>query len=320
MDKQKNIIKQKVDLKLSSDHKSTLLVVFFSLLFIGLSAIFHYTIGGLEMRQLVIVLSSTFAVVFVCVYFSLRLSRAKHEEIANEMIEKMYGVIEIAEGRVVIDNRLLKFIEKEASKIWVITKTLENDVLDKDISETVLENLKSERKHYWYFIPDPDQNPTIRRNKRTYGEMYKDYLDHVTFIVLPENTLFMFDEIVIYNPDQKDLFGYTYIDLEGSGKRDQVVRIAKENVEAIIDSLTKLISPKKERQERLIRMVMNLAERVVLEKNHISFLVGAIVSGKLSIEERRDFEDRLKGEGLDKNQMQEIQKVVNQIIEELQKS
>ncbi len=307
-------------MKLFNQKSSILLTMFFSLVFIALSVILSYVIGGLNSKQFITVLLSTFVVVFVSVYFSLRISRSKQQEVADEMIEKMRGVIELAEGRVVIDNQLLKFIEKEASKIWVVTKTLENDVLDENISESVLENLKASNKQYCYFIPDPDINPTVRRNKRTYEKIYNDYLDKVNFVYLPDHTLFMFDEIVIYNPDDKNFFGYTYMNLEGSGKRDQVVRIARENVEAIIDSLTNLIRPKRERQEKLIKLVMELEDNIPIKKEQVSFLIETIVSGNFSIEERKNFEAILRDSSINKKHIPKIQDVIDRIAIELKES
>ena len=112
--------------------------------------------------------------------------------------------------------------------------------------------------------------------------MYKAYLNDVTFVVLPEDTMFLFDEIVVYDPDQKKPFCYTYVDLEGSGKRDQLVRISKENTEAVINRLAKLINPRKERQEKLIRMVMALRDRTSLAQEHISFLISTIVNESMT--------------------------------------
>jgi hypothetical protein len=298
--------------------QSVPIALFFSLLCITITAIFHYTVEELEILQLIVVLFATFAAVFICVYFSLLFYRAKQEQIATEMIEKMRGVIKAAEGRVVIDNSLLKFVEEDASDIWVITKTLKNDVKDKDIKEAVLKNLKSGEKHYRYFIPDPDHNPTVSENLRTYKNMYKDHLDHVSFTPMPSNTFFMFDEIVIYKKDQENIFGYTYIDLEGSGKRDQVVRISTDNVQGIMESLEPLTCPTKETQERLIRRVMDLAGEVHLSIDHIKILVAAIISEELSVKERREFEDSLTG--FDQKHLQKIQQLLNYIQNALQRT
>jgi len=298
---------------LKIEHSSTLLLVTVSLLVIGLSTIFHYVVGELEPKQMIMVLCSTFVVVFICVYFSLRLSRAKHDEIIEDLIISMKGILKTAQERVVIDNTLLKFIEKDASLIWVVTQTLENDVSDENIIEAVRGNLESGKKEYRYFIPNPDQNPAIRRNKYRYMEKYNEFIDNVRFTYLPENTLFMFDEIVIYNPDQKNFFGYTYINLEGSGKLDQVVRIEQQNVRAIVDSLTKLIEPKRERQERLFRNILILKDRIDLKEEYWEPIVKAIYNEHLSVEDKRQFEDILMKEGLDRNQMQNIQKILNEI-------
>ncbi len=302
------------------EKKSELVLVFSSLLLIVLTLVCSYVIGTYDVKELAIFLGAVIIIVMLSVYCALRFSATKHDELADTMVEKMRGVIELAECRVVIDNKLLGYVEKEAKTIWVVSKTLENDVSDEDIAQTVLENLQSGEKRYYYFIPDPDREPTVRRNKRAYEERYKDYLDRVTFKVLPENTLFMFDEVVIYEPEEKEPFGYTYIDLEGSGKRDQVVRIARENVNAIINTLSRLIDPVQERRERLMRMVMGLAGEVAMGQRHTALLVSAIIQGEITIEQQRECEEGLRADGLNDGEVERVSKVLSKIRYELQGS
>ena len=79
-------------MKIKLKEKTTFLTIFFSLLFISLSVLLSYMVGKLNNAQLVIVLVSTFIVVFICVCFSLLLAKEKHEKVANEMIEPMMHI------------------------------------------------------------------------------------------------------------------------------------------------------------------------------------------------------------------------------------
>ena len=291
----------------------TLLMVFFSLLAICLSIIVSWFMGIKSLRELVIFLSATVVIVMICVYFSLRISRAKREELATRMLGEMWAIVDRAKSQMVIDNKVLKFIEEGAKEIWVLTKKLENDVHDKDIAEAVLQNLNA-GKRYRYFVPEPSTSPAVKRNKQLYEEKYRPFVGGlVTFTYLPEDTLFLFDEIVIYDPSSKERFGYTYMDFAGTGNLEQVVQIAPENVEAIVDTLSKLIAPQEEQVDKLLRMVRALGKKVPFVNEHITFLTEAIMTGSLPIEKRREFEIRVEREGFNRSQMLEVRAVLAEI-------
>jgi len=306
--------------------KKTSIMIYFYFVFIGLSVIFSYTIGIFDLLQLIIILGSTFGVVFVCLYFSLSFSNTEQEkmtdetldkirDVSDEMLGKMLGIMKLAEGKMIINNDLLQFFEKQADLIWVVTKTLENDIKDDSIRKAVEDNLAN-GKEYRYFIPDID---SIRRNKLAYEKIYKKYIDNVTFTILPKETLFMFNEVVIYNPTDPGFdrtLAYTYVDiLEGP---DQVVQIGKENVKAILNNLYDFIKPTYEKQQKLFGIVRDLREKIDLDTKNTSYLLNVILNEEFTKFEQKDFEEKLKKDGYVGDKLYEIQNVMKQIAHELE--
>src|SRR5205085_693506 len=102
-----------------------------------------------------------------------------------------------------VDDDMLSIIEANASNIWVITTDLRNDVTPGKIRESVEANLTG-GKHYMYFLPSPrtsnfNDAPTNERAYRAW-RVYAEHRDQIRFIHLPDDTLFLFREVVIYNP------------------------------------------------------------------------------------------------------------------------
>jgi len=259
-----------------------LLINFYSLVGLIISLLLSYVIGSYDLKLLLIYISSTFLLVIVCVIFSLLLSKDKYEKNIYKLMDTMRGIFTMAEGRMIIDNKHLKYIEQDADEIWVLTKTLENDITQIDITEAVKKNLLN-GKRYFYFIPNPETNLQIQNNKRKYVEKFSEFQDNFTFVSLPEDILFVFDEIVIFNPNRKNFFGYTYMDFEGTGKRDQVVRVSADNISRIIQTLSSKINPKKETINKQIKKIFEIHQEFNISKEYIAKIISMIICEEFSL-------------------------------------
>ena len=126
-------------------------------------------------------------------------------------------------------------IEKEVQDVWVVTTDLKNDVTPGKIRNSVVKNLE-DGKSYTYFVP-ARKNPNFSdagKNEEGYKrcKIYKKHVAQIRFIRLPDDTLFLFREVVIYNPiidpnmsgDKVGATGFTYFDTE-PGSRDGLMRI-----------------------------------------------------------------------------------------------
>lgn len=131
-----------------------------------------------------------------------------------------------------VSEDVLSIIESDATNIWVISTDLRNDVTPGKIRESVESNLKSGKK-YIYFLPSPTNPnfPDAASNEHSFrtSQMYFDHRDQIRIIHLPDNTLFLFREVVVYNPlpDPNNKVatvpkGFTYFE---SNSGDQLVKI-----------------------------------------------------------------------------------------------
>jgi hypothetical protein len=141
---------------------------------------------------------------------------------------------QVLEKQPYVDEDMLSIIEAEASNIWVITTDLSNDVRPGRIKESVEANLKS-GKQYTYFVPSPANPnfPDAASNESAYRKwsVYIEHREQVRFIHLPNDTLFLFKEVVVYNPfpnpnrdDKVTPKGFTYFET-GTDKRDRLMKI-----------------------------------------------------------------------------------------------
>jgi hypothetical protein len=122
-----------------------------------------------------------------------------------------------------VDDEMLSIIESNASNIWVISTDLRNDVNPGKIREAVEANLKS-GKQYTYFVPsqtNPNFPDAVLHEKAfKKWDVYLAHRDQVRFIHLPDDTLFLFREVIIYNPltdpnnkdDSTTPKGFTYFE------------------------------------------------------------------------------------------------------------
>ncbi|MBF0274733.1 MAG: hypothetical protein HQK84_05830, partial [Nitrospinae bacterium] len=125
----------------------------FSLVILAISLAASYFIGKLHSFEFIILILYSIFVVFITVGFSLYSMKSRYKEETNEMIEKMKDVVKLAQEKIVINTKILRYIEQDAEEVWIVTKTLKNDTEDKDIRESVMDNLKK-GKQYIYFVPD----------------------------------------------------------------------------------------------------------------------------------------------------------------------
>jgi hypothetical protein len=97
--------------------------------------------------------------------------------------------------------------EKHAKEIWVATMTLDLDVNDKTIIAAVTTNFNL-TKRYKYFIPDSDSS---RTNEIKYDAIYRKFSSQYEIIYLPEESINLFEEVVIYDPNTEEQIGFILV-------------------------------------------------------------------------------------------------------------
>jgi len=141
---------------------------------------------------------------------------------------------EALERQPYVSEDMLALIEERADGIWVVSTDLRNDIRPGKIRASVEENLKK-GKNYTYFIPSPTNPnfPDAGQNERAYKDwtVYKERSAQIKFVHLPDDTLFLFREVVIYNPiadanaqDEKITKGFTYFDTT-QDSRDRLMKV-----------------------------------------------------------------------------------------------
>jgi hypothetical protein len=141
---------------------------------------------------------------------------------------------EALERQPYVDEDMLSIIEANANNIWVVSTDLRNDITPGKIRDSVEANLTS-GKHYTYFVPSPTNPnfPDAASNERSYKawRVYTDHRDQIRFIHLPDDTLFLFREVVIYNPlanpnseEATTPKGFTYFET-ATDARDRLMKI-----------------------------------------------------------------------------------------------
>lgn len=143
-----------------------------------------------------------------------------------EKIKKITEQLENTTNNVVQDKRfiqddLLALLEEKADAIWVITTSLHNEVYVDKIKKTVKENLAKDKK-YTYFLPDLSIRHfrDFENNYRDFinSDIYKNYNHNINLVHMPPETLFLLEEVVIFNPEKPEisesnadgLNGFTY--------------------------------------------------------------------------------------------------------------
>lgn len=217
---------------------------------ITLTVIYHEYVAGMSRGELTLIaISAVLIILLVAASVSWIYSQPQKllEGVGKSFADfKREGAILHTEFRSLLTQTLdrqpfvsedvLAIIEQSADNIWVVTTDLKNDVSHGRIRDSVEDNLKK-GKHYTYFLPSAkDPNfPNAAQNERSYKNwtVYKERSAQITFIHLPHDTLFLFREVVIYNPivnaDSKAEYetaakGFTYFDTSPD-TRDKLMQI-----------------------------------------------------------------------------------------------
>ena len=200
---------------------------------------------------------------------------------------------EALERQPYVDEDMLSIIEANANNIWVITTDLRNDITPGHIRESVEANLKS-GKHYTYFVPSSTNPnfPDAASNERSFKgwQVYVDHKDQIRFIHLPDDTLFLFREVVIYNPltnpnndEATTPKGFTYFET-GSDARDRLMKIPDSYLQFLRGQLHRY-SEDIGLTSEIERLIAELRDR--LEPLDLGFLASFI--GRRRIEDRVEF-------------------------------
>lgn len=97
--------------------------------------------------------------------------------------------------------------EKQAEEIWIASMTVGLDTSNKSIIAAVTYNLEKKKK-YKYFIP---YNDASKINEEEYNKLYGKYYDQYEMIYIPEESINLFEEIVIYDPLKETRIGFTLV-------------------------------------------------------------------------------------------------------------
>ena len=126
----------------------------------------------------------------------------------NEFLAKIEASVnKLVQKQRFIDQATLDIIEKQAKNIWVVTVRLSSELENKNLQKSVEENLEN-GKNYIYFLPHEDDKYflEVNRNLKRFKELdlYKKHKSNIQFIRLPQNTQFLLEEVVIYNPTESE--------------------------------------------------------------------------------------------------------------------
>lgn len=122
------------------------------------------------------------------------------------------AVVEQAVNRGVIDESMLAEIESKAGEVWVITKALGQDLDNPLIAQVVSNNLKR-GVNYRYILPQG-----VALDNKVAALQGLDGGLHISFYQLPATTsVFLFGEVVIYDPKSIHSQGYSYFGGEDKG-------------------------------------------------------------------------------------------------------
>jgi hypothetical protein len=229
---------------------------------------------------------------------------------------------EALERQPYVDEDMLSIIEASANNIWVISTDLKNDVTPGRIRDSVEANLKA-GKHYTYFLPHPTNPnfPEAAGNERSYKswQVYSDRRDQIRFIHLPDDTLFLFREVVIYNPltnpnsaEATAPKAFTYFET-ATDKRDRLMKVP--------DSYLQFLKGQLHRYSEDIGLTSEV-ERVIrelrprLEQLELGYLASLI--GQRRIEDRADLKNFLDRVRLrDATTAAQLDKILGRYVEQL---
>jgi hypothetical protein len=152
-----------------------------------------------------------------------------------------------------IDQATLDIIEKQADDIWVVTTSLSSELKYESLQKSVEDNLKS-GKTYTYFLPHEStslsQDVDFRLESFKKLPLYNKYKTKITFVRLPRETLFLLEEVVIYNPtkqeskesDTKGLNAFTFYESKNEDEDSLHMKIDGNMLEYLRKQLNKYAS------------------------------------------------------------------------------
>jgi len=127
-------------------------------------------------------------------------------------------------------NYVSEHYESKAKVIWVITTNLELDLNNDEFFQAVSQNFK-EKRHYTYILPEGKEDYEERYNKK-----YEEYIGQFNFVYISEETFDLFEEIVIYDPDDiHNRSGFVLITISNDAKL--YIKISNDNLVQYIDKL-----------------------------------------------------------------------------------
>ena len=283
----------------------------------------------------VVMLTIALVVLWLVATFAAALLYSRPREILNDLksatelytkhgerlqFELRATLREALEKQPYVDDDMLSIIESNASNIWVITTDLNNDVTKGSIRDSVEANLKN-GKHYIYFLPSVS-NPNFTdasTNERAYRawDVYTDHRDQIRFIHLPDDTLFLFREVVIYNPlpnpnsaDVTTAKGFTYFET-ASDARARLMKIPDNYLQFLKGQLHRY-AENIGLQAEIERLIPELRDRLLRED--VGFLGGLI--GRRSIEDRQEFRTFLDGvRSRDATAASQLEKILTRYLE-----
>lgn len=264
-------------------------------------------------------------VVFITVYSWFYLK--PHEMFSNkkEEYDEFLTKIEASVNKLIqkqrfIDQTTLDLIEKQAEDIWVITTKLESELTNENLQKSVKENLEN-NKSYTYFLPHPD-NPhfdgidgNIRRFKRL--ELYEQHKSQIKFIRLPIETIFLLEEVVIYNPSEgenkddntRGLNAFTFYDSKDEDTDSLHMKIEGNmltHMRRRLDLYLNAIGL----QHAVERILIEYSD--LLENDEKAYLADFMNKREISnLKEYSKFLKTLKKKGVEEHKVSEIEKILN---------
>ncbi len=164
--------------------------------------------------------------------FFKELQALRNHMYKHQYLEMNPEKIQHALQKGLIDESILSYLERRAHEIWVITPDLRQDVHNRTISMAVRENLEK-KKRYCYVTPRGSKK--AEENIRLYKKLFSEFEGQYRFITLPQDDpVYLFGEVVIYNPGNEDASGFTY--LQGDD-RGLMVSLPKKFLEAYVKKM-----------------------------------------------------------------------------------
>jgi NitT/TauT family transport system ATP-binding protein len=154
--------------------------------------------------------------------------QALRAEVGSVLPLEADGTDRHVESAAFVNEQALASIERLASEVWVISNQLQQDLENPLIHDAVLSNLAA-GKRYCYYVPAGALRPSMIVDGLRSQSGAKP--DQIVLWELPSDTaMFLFGEIVIFDPGTGSSKGYTYL---GGENRGLLMRLTQRFVEHI---------------------------------------------------------------------------------------